>query len=493
MDSGTLHAAAVVGVIPAPRRPREYLPPPASTADEPVAVVVAGAATSAKSDLVRALVGAVAPPADSYLVVGYGEGGPACAHVPGCREPQPYLPEQAAALRRPPRRVALSLHHPLLRQLTLVEAPCVHRLGVAGVRILAEAAERGGAVLFAVEPDRPLVRAELDLLAELAARQVAIFFAMPPARSGAVAVPDDHLAAVTRAEPRLAGAVWVSADPAAGDTGFLRQALTEWAGIEGLRRSGPGAAAPGVVRIGGDAAESGWSPALDAWLDRTGSQARHRLAIEVADIHLRCVHSLAAETGVAALAAVLDRELHALSLRVTAEADAVVDAVVAETLGLVLGEVAAETAAGPAARGPADADRTPQEWRDGVHRRVAAAVRQGLGDDPASGELARVLLVTSTGGVATAPGQEALDALAAYPARRAAILPPVGVALSGGCYQMWRCAGPADASRARAWLQRVTRAVEAELVRETSRRFEAVHRSLGGLVAESVDHGILLA
>jgi hypothetical protein len=69
----------------------------------------------------------------------------------------------------------------------------------------------------------------------------------------------------------------------------------------------------------------------------------------------------------------------------------------------------------------------------------------------------------------------------------------VGLGVSGGCYSLWGNPGNADVGKARSWLQRATRAVELDLLREVGRRFEAVHRSLGGLIGETVDHGILLA
>ena len=47
--------------------------------------------------------------------------------------------------------------------------------------------------------------------------------------------------------------------------------------------------------------------------------------------------------------------------------------------------------------------------------------------------------------------------------------------------------------KARSWLQRAIRGVELELLRETSRRIEAVQRALSATLAEAVDHGILLA
>ncbi|MFJ6952440.1 hypothetical protein ACISRB_13470, partial [Micromonospora aurantiaca] len=88
----------------------------------------------------------------------------------------------------------------------------------------------------------------------------------------------------------------------------------------------------------------------------------------------------------------------------------------------------------------------------------------------------------------------ALDALAGLPgAQRDEVLPPVGVALNGGCWQHWRAPGNNDPNAARSWAQRALREVELELSREVSRRFEVIRLSLGAVLADAVDHGILLA
>ena len=86
--------------------------------------------------------------------------------------------------------------------------------------------------------------------------------------------------------------------------------------------------------------------------------------------------------GCRALPGALDRELHALSLRAVAESDLGVERILTETLTRVFGE-------------------TPDE---AVRRRVAIAVRWGFAEDRSGRELDRVLLVTSTGGVAAVTG-----------------------------------------------------------------------------------------
>jgi hypothetical protein len=481
----------------------------ASIPDEPTAVLIVGAQGSGKPALTRALLdrgaGVVETHPSTYLVIRSGPVGEALAYLPGSRQPQPHFASGAGEARapaRPPRRVEVTIGDPLLRHFTLVETPCAHRLGVAGARVLTEAAERGGAVVFVTTTAAPLLRSELDLLALLSEHEVTVFFAVVPTGSegaeplSSVAAPSvagdgssarstradagdplaeamaAHRDAIARHAPRLADAPWFTVDPAVGDVAYLRRALVEWADAEALRRAGANPVAPpgaGAVHV--SAAGAGWSSILDRWLHTSSRQVRQKLADEVAEVHLRCVQDIVFETGCAGMPEALDRELHALSLRATAECDAAVNAVVGDVLRLVLG-------------------REPTE---GVRLRVVTAVRRGLVEVPTGGDLARILLVTSTGGVATVSGEAAVAAMAGYATQaRSPVLPPIGIGLAGGCYVAW--SNPTcEVARARTWLTGVTDAVELALLADVERRLRAVHRCLAGLIGETVDHGILLA
>jgi hypothetical protein len=234
-----------------------------------------------------------------------------------------------------------------------------------------------------------------------------------------------------------------------------------------------------TVRVVPDAHESDWAERLEKQARGETHAVRQRLAIELANIHLRVVQDIVFGHGCAGLPDALDREVHALSLRAVAECDAAADRLLTEAVTQVLGEA-------------------PDE---GVRRRVAAAVRRGFAEDPGARDLDKVLLVTSTAGVAAVAGPGAVDALAAYPVTPGStVLPSLGVGLSGGCYLHWRSTraggdsgSGTEANKARTWLQRAIRGVELELLRETSRRLDAVHRALASTLAEAVDHGILLA
>ncbi|MFB9234019.1 hypothetical protein ACFFWC_00460 [Plantactinospora siamensis] len=464
--------------------------------DESIAVVLAGPAGDLREALLTALVGEVpaAPePGSGFLVVSHGPDVGVAAHIPGYRQPHAFTDASSGGPvpARPPRRVTATLPDPLLRHFQLVDTPDTSRLGVAGARVVLDAARRGGALLFVLPVAGGLSQSDLDLLAGVAEAGCTVFFAVlpetsgwaPPShRSGPVAGGDPTAAAQRRLRaavaarvPALADAGWFVVDALTGDIAYLRRALIEWADREGLARASrdlaPVPAATRAVPVTPGAYESAWADRLDRQLRTAAHRLRQRLAIELANIHLRCVQGIVFGAGPAGLPADLDRELEALSLTAVREGDRAVAAALDEVAGVVFGEA-------------------PDE---GVRRRISAAVRRGFADHRVARDLERVLLVTSTGGVAVVTGSAAVSALAACPGPTVGPLPPVGVALSGGCYQLWANPGNDDPARARSWLQRALREVEVELGREVARRFEAVRLSMTALLADAVDHGILLA
>ncbi|MEO3777158.1 hypothetical protein ABGB16_09970 [Micromonospora sp. B11E3] len=518
--------------------------------DEPLAVVAAGPAGAARRDVLAALLDlapdVLAVPTGSWLMVDHARVATRAAYVPGYREPYSYAPDGSAAgpaLARPPRRVELSLAEPLLRHFTLVDTPDSETLGPAGGQILRDAVGRGGALLFVIAADQAFTAAELHLLAEVARSRVEVFFVVTPGASGwappsdgapvargeaaapegrvirgrggrarrtgpagpdggggtpasaarpgtpvdpragrPAAEPVDpvevvvaaHRAALLSAVPELAGARWCPARPE--ETDALRRALVGWSVGEGLRRASAQppvpAGAHGRVSVLPGLDPTEWSEQLDRQARSCAQRIRQDLALELASTHLRVVQEIVFGVGSAGLPQLLDREMEALSLLATAKCDRAVRAILDDAAARVFGAPVAE----------------------GVRRRIADAVHFGLADHPAGQDLDRVLLVTSTAGVAELAGPGAVDSVSGYPgAARTEVLPPVAVALSGGCWQHWRTPGNDDPGGARSWAQRALREVELELAREVSRRFEAVRLSLGVVLSDAVDHGILLA
>ena len=238
--------------------------------DEPLGVVAVGPAGAERRAVLATLLGLdpvmLTVPAGSWLVVRDAKVPTRAAFVPGYRQPHSYGADRDAAgpaLARPPRRVELSVPEPLLRHFTLVDVPDTATLGVAGTRVLLEAAGRAGALLFVIAADQAFTAAELNLLAEVAPTSVEVVFAVTPGAAGwapladgtattegagasvppvggaetevdAVAVTvEAHRAALLAAVPALAGARWFPVDGA--DTAAdLRRALVGWASRRGV-------------------------------------------------------------------------------------------------------------------------------------------------------------------------------------------------------------------------------------------------------------------
>jgi hypothetical protein len=418
-------------------------------------------------------------PDESYLVLLHGERRAAQAFLPGARQPYPYPASTPATdgpvdpPPRPPRRVELCLPAPLLTGCTLVDSPAGGAFGLAYNRIVLDTARRGGALLFTLDAEVPPGQAELDFLAAAAQclsdpRRVAhrsgppLFFAVWTCGETADRSSAFRDVVISRV-PSLAGAPWFLVT-AGGGAADLEQALAGWAGREvgydTVRRR---------VHTAVDGRESGWEEVLDRAVAAARDDVRQALTIELANLHQRCVQDIVFGGGCAGMPAALDRELHALSL---GGADRV-DIAITELTRTVLAHVLAA------------------EAEHDVLRRVTDALRDRIEEDHP--DLARVLLVTSTSGaVAAVPGTSAAGALAAYQtASWPSVLPPLGAGLSASCYQKWRDE-KADADAAQAWLRAAVRGTEQELWRALSERFDVVRQVLNGLVADAVDHGLLL-
>ncbi|QOC93266.1 P-loop NTPase family protein [Micromonospora craniellae] len=498
MKPGPLHDLGTPDDATGPPGPRPFPDRLGVTVDprERPAVVAVGPARAGRADVLAALLdleaGMLAVPTGSWLLLRHATEASRSAYVPGYRTPFSYrtdLPEVGPALARPPRRVELSLPSPLLRRFRLIDTPDIASLGRAGTGVLLDAAGRAGALLFVIAADQSFSADELHLLAEIADSPVQVFFAVTPGTSGWVspepseepdADPVDpvavtveaHRATLLTAVPSLAEARWLPV--VEGDALDLRRALGGWASDEELHRSSldppdvPGM--HGRVPVLPEPGE--WSERLDRQVRSAGRRIRQHLALELAKLHLRVVQEIVFGAGCAGLPQLLDREMETFSLLATAQCDHAVRELVEDIGGRLFGVPLPE----------------------GVRRRITKAVRWGMSDHVTGPELQRVLLVTSTAGVASLTGAAAVDALASYPtAPRTGILPPVAVSLAGGCWQHWRTPGNADQSAARAWSQRALREIELELSREITRRFEVVRLSLGMVLSDAAEHGILLA
>jgi len=463
---------------------------------EQPAVVVVELPGADGSRVIRALLDQTehpTAPVGSYLVLraSAGASGDLRSFVPGYRQPADppptgdlfagAPPEDAveapvpSAPSRPPRRVEATLPAALLRHTALVMAPPTGAFGPAYSRIVLDAAERGGAMLLVAAAPTPLGEPEHDLAVQALERGVTVFLALSQAMTGELAVARTE---AQRHAPILAELAWFAVDdPTIDGVAALRENIVRWAADERGRRlaSAGKPLRTGPIRVSSDAADSGWEELLEREIKWRCHAVWQRVAIELAHIHLRGVHELIFGAGCAGLPYTLDRELHALSIFATRQLDSAVAALVDRLLPEVLAVA-------------------PDE--NGL-RLIGSTLRRTLDDDQPNGRTRdRVLLVTSTSGLAVVSGTGAEVNLASYQTTPtgplAAVVPPIGIALTGGCYLFWRDPTHADVDKCRYWLQRVVREVESELRRELELRFRDLSRGVISLLHDAFEHGIVL-
>jgi hypothetical protein len=438
-------------------------------------IVLAG---SGQHELAARLLGAElpAPLPGAYLVLRHGRPSTR-AFIPGHRAPRDASTGDGP-LTRPPRRIAMSAPAGLLEYAHLVIAPAAPP-APAATAVLADAVRCADGLVYLLDAAAPLAPAHRDELLELAAvagrmmlvdtrpateaERIALVRDLP-ALDAAVWHHMDDVAAIVadvRTGPWLGGIAAGSARPdgaARGDGA---------AGPDGAARADSAARADGAAGPdGGPAARVGNTITHDdaAWREVLATGLRHcrarvdqRFAADVDALLARCA------PDPALLPAVLDIELHALSLRLTAALDAAARELVRAVFGAVV------------------------EGRLGEAElvRVTTAVWRQLDPDD------RTLLITATAGVAVVAG--AADSLSATGLTAPTLLPPICLAVSGNCHLMWQYRGVPDRAEARRWLHQAAAAVRGSVATALDARFAALAEAVEALAAEAVDHGVLLA
>ncbi|MER7002336.1 hypothetical protein ABT297_04715 [Dactylosporangium sp. NPDC000555] len=471
--------------------------------------VVAGAPRGGKTALVDALIRRTAEEpidaGDAWLVFRHGERADAWAFVPGHREPRPF-PDHSSVKgpARPARRIEITHPSDLLERVALVDTPDSGGLDAATAEIVLDAAAGGLGLLFAVDAEAPLTRADLDLLGAADGRVERIAFVLTgiDQHDGWPETLAANRALLASRDPWLATAPWfpVSLDPAnVFGVAELRHLLETWAGERawiGAQADEQAGARTGVAAATVSATGDAWQEMLDREIRARRLAAMERVSIELATIHVRCVQELGSGKGCPELPRVLDRQLHALSVRSTR----VLHADTREVIGAVFGSLL---------------DSPPDEV---VLARVVAAARRAVDAARDDGrERDRVLLVTTTSGVAALTGAGALDGLSAVGAWSGSIsaephragpgaedvwrvLPALGIGLNAGSYAMWQPrhapGGPPklpDKKDCRRWLQQALREVEVGLGHELDERYAQLRQALEIIAGDAVDHGVLLA
>jgi hypothetical protein len=423
------------------------------------AVVVAGSRAGAVHGVVTALLYGrhrlPYTPRNTYLLVRRGES----------RYDSSLMPEGAGPAAR---RVELCLPDPLLNHVCLIAVRAVPAAEATDRARVSELVQRCAALILVTDGGAPVQPAELDLLRVAAARQRPCFLVVAHADPDSWAdVVKANQQILARRMPQLAFERWYVLRSRRSAITDLRRAMIAWAGTP--RAAG---VASRLIRVGPDAATSGWAQLLDAevahardWLQR---DAEHRLAQLRAGWPDRT--ALAGTDPGATLVALLDRQLQAFSVALADRLREAVDAILAAVLPLVLAD-------------PPDPGR---------HARIRAALRREIADaESDESDCYRAMLVTSaaTAMVVTVPRQ--LTGMAAHGYRIAeAILPPLGVGLTSSCVSPGydHVAGLADAQ----WVRQAIDAIEVELCRELDRQLGQFAAVVSALVTAGIEHGTLL-
>jgi hypothetical protein len=192
------------------------------------------------------------------------------------------------------------------------------------------------------------------------------------------------------------------------------------------------------------------------------------------DLRAAVASDLGQPGGVQRIPAALDRELHALSLRVS------------RGLELDARRVAEWILADVGLAGPVPVAR----------ERITAAVGAELATLAAArGEPDRCLLLTATGAIGRVAGPGAfacLDALGADPdAHRRPMIPPLGLAVSPACFALWRRRAGSLAT-VRRWLRTVTREIDSQLRAELAGCLADLEQAVATVASDAIDHGMLL-
>jgi hypothetical protein len=459
-------------------------------------VILAGPCRAGKSALLNALIAApgLAPvdttaTTSAWLVFRHGERSGARAFVPGHREARPIgldglrVGDTAAAGRggqsRPPRRIEVTHPAPLLARVALVDTPGVGDLDAGAAAVVLDAAERAAGLVFVVDAAAPLTRAQLDFLVAVTdhhPRRLAFALTKTGRHERWREVLAANRALLAAHGAPLADAPWVPVETepiCVAGVAELRRLLAGWADD---RPEQPPPPLGGVTAATVSTGENRWQAVLEREIRNRRVAATQQVSIDLATIHVRCVQELGSGQGCPELPYVLDRALHAMSVRASRQLEADTAAVIEQVFTLLL-------------------DKPPSPP---VLRRIVASARRTVetlqGEDR---ERDRALLITATSAVATLTGSAAVDSLSAIglPDSPDRVLPAIAVGLTASSYQAWQ---PKESKLpekkdCRRWVQQALRAVEVEVGRELARHYGDLQQALAIIAADAVDHGVLLA
>lgn len=426
---------------------------------------------------------------------------------------------------RPPRRIEVISPAPLLATVGLVDTPGVGGLDSIHAEVALDAVERATALLFVVDASSPFSKPELDFLVEASKRVNLVVFALTKTdvHPGWRTVLEDDRALLQAHAPRFAGAAFFpvsarlaelagqmsSADSAAElhqesrltplrraledqvaarsallrRTNLLRSIRSELVRLdqslaERMRTADPDAATVGALRDERAAVSARkrqeartWSLTLTTQTRRARTDATSRLRAQVShqqEWWLNVVDK-GGRDQVQRLPYDVDRALHAMSLRLSAELESRFRGIGQVVLREVFDDQEVTQVIGALnARLQHEASSRPR--RDG-------------GADQA-------LVVTSSAGVAMMAGKGATLGVGALTAGLAVPVIGIGVGLAAGAFLLYRRKVATDRSQARVWLKEVLGEARAQLSEEIAHRFTDLEYALTVALDDAIERRV---
>ena len=432
---------------------------------------------------------------------------------------------------RPPRRIEVFHPAPLLANLTVIDTPGVGGLDSAHGEIALDAVEQATALLFVVDASAPFAQPELDFLIEASKRVNLVVFVLTKtdAYPGWRTVLEDNRALLLAHAPRFAAAPFFSVSarlaelaetlpsPEAaaelrresriaelqaalqtqvaaraellGQANVLRAVRSEMVAVDQGIGERMRAADPDPATLQGlkdERAEFSqrkrkdartWSLTLNTETRRARTDATGRLREQVQQTQEWFLNTIdkANADRIKALPYELDRALHAISLKLSAELEHRF-----RTIGhRVLREVF-----------------TDQELTR-VLSRLNARLRMEVNSRPRrdGGGADQTLVVTSAAGTAMMAGRGATIGATALVGSGgvAGLLVPglgIGLGLAAGAFMLYRRKVSGDRQQARVWLKEVLSEARASLNEEIAHRFTDLEFALTVALDEAVERRV---
>jgi hypothetical protein len=471
----------------------------------------------------------------AYLDFGYGQEPSARAYVPGNEIPVPLsihdLRDWGTVLgrmpddTRPPQRIDVTYPAPMLSAVGLVDTPGVGGLDSEHGDIALHAVDNATALLFVIDASAPFSKPELNFLTEASKRVNLVLFALTKtdAYPGWRTILDDDKALLHAHAPRFASAEFfpVSARLAEMSRQLPPEASAELqreSRITSLQAALQGAAArqdllvqanllrtvrSELIRLDQDAGDRmkaadpdpqtlqqlkeerasvsarkrsdarQWSITLSTEVRRARTDATARLRAQVTHLQEQFLNQLEKASGEAVkrLPYDVDRALHALSLRLSAE----LDHRFRQIGQIVLREVFTE--------------RELVHVLRGINARLRHGASQKIRRDNSGMDAS--MMVASTAGMSFMAGRGALaGAVGILGGGLFAPIAAVGVGVAAGAFLLWRRKVAQNRQQAKIWLKEVLAEARASLSDEVSHRFTDLEHILTMALDEAIERRI---